>query len=688
MSSWGLGGWTMRTLCWLLIGVVPLWGADWPGLPAKDDAAELPAQEWALQAGPRTIRVKVHYPGGALAKVTADTGVLLSLHNWGGTDCVGTANPRDLADRFNVVALCVNYLQSGKEHLDQPYDFGYLQALDALRALYWMYDGLQQRKLPFAKGRLFTTGGSGGGNVSLMANKLAPATFACIIDMCGMPKLSDDIAYNLPGGSSLNARYVRDAKHPHALTLDHQELRFVGNPDHLAEQPSTAKVVVVHGVDDATCPYADAVEMVAWMKRASWDVDAHWIDKKSLDGEIFTSSGHPLGNRTKIVAHVAGKYLDPKSPLARVRAKPTNFDTKQPVIFTTSNGRFVIDYAAGYPVGRFESATPPPTYDTHTDVRVLRLPRTAEQPLKTKEQFEQRRHQIRASVQQVMGPLPSPLRRVPLAVKYLEEVRLGTIVRHKLTYQADPEDRVPAYLFLPAERPTKPWPAILCLHQTTKHGKDEPAGLRGDAEMKYAIELAERGFVVLVPDYPSLGEHQYDFKAHSQYASGSMKAIWDNVRGIDFLETRPEVDASRLGVLGHSLGGHNAMFTALFEPRLKAIVSSCGFTTFVRDDLPSWNGPRYMPRIQTVYKNDVKQMPFDFPEIVAAFAPRPFLAVAAEKDSDFDVVGVRDTLRAVEPIYRLYDAPKAIEGHYPPGPHAFPAAARKHAYEFLERHLR
>jgi hypothetical protein len=130
------------------------------------------------------------------------------------------------------------------------------------------------------------------------------------------------------------------------------------------------------------------------------------------------------------------------------------------------------------------------------------------------------------------------------------------------------------------------------------------------------------------------------------------------------------------------------VFTAVFEPRIKVIVSSCGFTTFRKDDMPSWTGPVYMPRIKTQFGNDARKVPFDFQEIVASFAPRPFLACAAEEDADFDVGGVRDVMTAAEPIYKLHSAGKNLADFYPPGPHAFSSAARKQAYEFLDRHLK
>lgn len=335
---------------------------DWPKFPERDAAVEIPAQEWPQRPGPRTVRVLVHFPSGTLDSVNDKTGVMLTLHNWGGTDCVGTADPRTLAKSLNVVALCVNYLQSGKaDSIDapEPYDFGYLQALDALRALWFAREGLKSAGKPYDDGRLFCTGGSGGGNVTLMANKLAPRTFACSIDMCGMKTLSDDIAFNLPGGSSLNARWSRDVLSKNHLTLDEQELRFVGHPGQLAEMQrlgATSKLFVVHGVEDSTCPYADAVQMVELMQAAKLDVEPKWVTKEGLDSQVFTSAGHALGNRTQIVLTVGAMSLAVDGPDARRRPGPADFDRREAIRYRTTNGEFVIDYAAGYPVSRFEPA--------------------------------------------------------------------------------------------------------------------------------------------------------------------------------------------------------------------------------------------------------------------------------------------------------------------------------------------
>src|SRR6185295_14380807 len=98
---------------------------------------------------------------------------------------------------------------------------------------------------------------------------------------------------------------------------------------------------------------------------------------------------------------------------------------------------------------------------------------------------------------------------------------------------------------------TKRTAAMLCLHQTTKIGKGEPAGLGGLKTLHYAHELANLGFVCLVPDYPSFGDYSYDFKtAGSHFASGSMKAVWNNLRAVDLLESLPEVDHDHIGCIG------------------------------------------------------------------------------------------------------------------------------------------
>jgi dienelactone hydrolase len=303
---------------------------------------------------------------------------------------------------------------------------------------------------------------------------------------------------------------------------------------------------------------------------------------------------------------------------------------------------------------------------------------------------------LRQKMERAMGPVPAAARKVPLDPKFEGEVeKLDGYTRRKVTFAVEKGDRVPAWLLIPntATR-TAPAPAMLCLHQTITIGKDEPVGLGKQDSKAQALHLVKRGYVCLAPDYPSFGEYKYDFQAafkRGDYASGTMKAIWNNMRAVDYLQSLPEVAGDRIGVIGHSLGGHNSMYTAAFDERLKVIVSSCGFCSFekyYKGNLKGWTSDRYMPRIASEFNNDPKKMPFDFSDVVISFAPRAFMAVAPEKDNNFEVSGVRDVIAAAEPTYKKLNAAENLKALYPDAGHDFPADARKTAYEFIDKHLK
>ncbi len=329
-----------------------------------------------------------------------------------------------------------------------------------------------------------------------------------------------------------------------------------------------------------------------------------------------------------------------------------------------------------------------PSYSDHAKLLVVRDEKGAERPVTTPADWGLRRSHILAQMQEVMGPLPDPSARVPLDVKWGEESDQGSYIRRKLTYAAEPGDRVAAWLLVPKKIKDKA-PAMLCLHSTADPGKDLPVGIRGPRYEYYAAELAERGYVCLVPDYPSFGESHYDLESHKSAAkSGTMKAIWDNMRAIDLLETLPEVDGTKIGAIGHSLGGHNALFTAALDLRIRAVVSSCGFTSFAKycgGNLEAWSKDRYMPRVATAYHNNPSEMPFDFSEVIAALAPRPFFASAPTGDTNFDNSGVHDCIVSAAEVYELLGARDQLVAEYPDAGHDFPEAAREAAYKFLDR---
>jgi dienelactone hydrolase len=311
--------------------------------------------------------------------------------------------------------------------------------------------------------------------------------------------------------------------------------------------------------------------------------------------------------------------------------------------------------------------------------------------VRTPSDWGRRRVDILRNMEKVMGTFPDPSQRVPLEWNVDSEEPTAHYLRRKITFAVEPGDRVPAWLLIPNDL-RAPTAAMLCLHQTTSIGKDEPVAIGGRDSLWLAHELANRGFVCLVPDYPSFGEYQYDFQTQGgQYDSGSMKAIWNNVRALDLLESLPEVDPDRIGCIGHSLGGHNCLFTAAFDQRLRAVVTSCGFTAFHHyygGDLKGWTSDRYMPRIREVYENSPDRVPFDFYEVLAALAPRGLFVCAPLHDDNFDNEGVQKVVKHVQAIYDVHAADGRLIAKYPDVGHDFPLAEREQAYSWLEMMLK
>jgi dienelactone hydrolase len=333
----------------------------------------------------------------------------------------------------------------------------------------------------------------------------------------------------------------------------------------------------------------------------------------------------------------------------------------------------------------------PPAYSDHVHLLTVNDGQGRLVPVARPADWDVRRAHILAHFQEVAGSLPGGERRVPLDMQVISEIREPGWLRQKVSFASEPGDRVPAWLLIPAnrERAGTRFPAVLCLHQTIKIGKDEPVGLGANQELAYARELAARGYVALAPDYPNFGEYRVNVYDRG-YASATMKAIWNNLRALDLLLSLEEVDAGKLGVIGHSLGGHNAIFTALFDTRIKAIVSSCGFNAFTdyyKGDIAGWSHQGYMPRLKARYRLDPRQVPFDFPELLGALAPRAFFSNSPLHDTNFEVEGVRICVAAARPVYEMLGASDQLVAVYPDDQHAFPKPVREQAYRFLDRAL-
>ena len=301
--------------------------------------------------------------------------------------------------------------------------------------------------------------------------------------------------------------------------------------------------------------------------------------------------------------------------------------------------------------------------------------------VQTTQQWSQRRKFILTAMQSIMGPLPGNEKRCDLNIKIIEEKDCGTYIRKLISYASEPGARVPAYLLIPknALKKNSSAAAVLCLHPTDdKIGHKVVVGLGGRANRQYAQELPELGFVTLAPAYPLLADYQPDWKKLG-YQSGTMKAIWDNMRGVDLLMSLPYVKKEGVAAIGHSLGGHNAVYTAVFDQRIKVIVSSCGLDSYAdykNGDLTGWTGDRYMPKLLK-YKNRLSQIPFDFHEMIGTLAPRSCFISAPLHDANFKWKSVDRIVHAAKPVYKLYGSQNNLQVVHPNCPHDFPEEVRK-----------
>ncbi|MFT3750827.1 MAG: alpha/beta fold hydrolase [Agriterribacter sp.] len=322
----------------------------------------------------------------------------------------------------------------------------------------------------------------------------------------------------------------------------------------------------------------------------------------------------------------------------------------------------------------------------------------AAKPVRTTREWNTRRHQILDSMQSAMGKLPERKELPPFNMQVLDSLTTQRYTRYNIRFTVAENETLPAFLYVPAKRKkNKKYPAMLALHQTELIGKKSVDGQGPYINLAYAKELAQRGYVVIAPDYPGFGDlKDYDFNA-DRYESGTMKSIFNNMRCIDLLQSLPDVDSGRIGVIGHSLGGHNAIFTGAFDNRLKVVVSSCGWTLmhdYFNGDtvavqkyggkLWPWAQDRYMPLIRDKYHVDPDKMPFDFDEVIAAIAPRAFFSNSPLNDANFNVSGVKKGIARVSEVYNLLHVPANIQSCYPDGSHDFPLQTRQKSYHFID----
>jgi dienelactone hydrolase len=300
---------------------------------------------------------------------------------------------------------------------------------------------------------------------------------------------------------------------------------------------------------------------------------------------------------------------------------------------------------------------------------------------------------FRESVLSVLGAPPDP---APLLPEVIEVVAGGGYRREKIKYQVSSGDWSFAYLFIP-DKLTSSAPTVYVHHRRAAAftiGKSEAAGLNGDKDYALAAELAERGYVVFAPDafgveerrsLDSTGDQFDQLYLFNQLGQRLLrgetllkKILWDVSRGIDYLETRTEVDSRFLGFIGCGYGGKMALWAMALEPRIRAAVAHNGIVTYRQQmQRNEWLQPEFVvPRLMQVA---------DLHHILSLIAPRPFLLSATQ--SNPQVADAEETYQRALPVYDKHGARNRLAYYCYPGDDTFTLAMRENAYNWLDSWL-
>ena len=333
----------------------------------------------------------------------------------------------------------------------------------------------------------------------------------------------------------------------------------------------------------------------------------------------------------------------------------------------------------------------------------------------------------RARVLEHLFYAPPPVAPMPEIVRREDR---GDYVQEYVTFQTTPDLRVPAYVLIPKQA-KRPAPGIVLLHchggfyvwgkEKVVELEGEPAALTDYKRQLYGgrsigAELARRGYVVLTIDMFYWGERRMlleddpasyrDPQAMSkddvaafnrrsqqgeQLVARSLLAagitwpgvmLWDDLRTLDYLASRPEVDARRLGCVGLSVGGYRSFLLAALDPRIKAAIdvgwmSSYGF--HIRQHVVNSIGLTF--HIAGLYRY------LDLPDLAALIAPRSVFVINGSKDRLFPPEGVQAAFAKIEQCYRKAGATERQRCRLYDAPHEFNVEMQSDAWAWLEHSL-
>lgn len=270
------------------------------------------------------------------------------------------------------------------------------------------------------------------------------------------------------------------------------------------------------------------------------------------------------------------------------------------------------------------------------------------------------------------GPWP---RGGPLSPESEGQEQRDGYVLERVSYLVEPDERIHAWLLIPdGVSISSRAPGICVWHQHAGQydvGKDEPAGVRETAYGRMhwtGVALAREGYVVLCPDAAGFGERNrrpnpsfprdlrgrdLEHYLFGMYVAAGKCLAWKNIldmkRAVDYLASRPEVDAERLGCYGHSMGSTHTWLVGPWEPRLKALAGNCCMPTYGAMERTNLIHcfPNYIPGWRRYG---------DLPDIVGLIASRPLHLNFGELDDGSPIEEVREALPRIATAYEAAGA--------------------------------
>ncbi|MBN2578850.1 MAG: acetylxylan esterase [Pirellulales bacterium] len=319
--------------------------------------------------------------------------------------------------------------------------------------------------------------------------------------------------------------------------------------------------------------------------------------------------------------------------------------------------------------------------------------------VKTPEDWQRRRKAIQQRFLELIRDDQKPAK-PPLELKRLKATVVdGIYTRWLVSYNVEKDERAHAYLGIPLKLEGKA-PAVVALHGTYKAGKDQAAGLVDNPDKAYLDHLCRRGYVVIAPDHFVAGDrtppegayHTKRFYRKHPHWTAVGKFTYENAIAIDVLQSLPEVDPQRIGVMGHSLGGHSTIFLAAYDSRIKVAACNCAAHSFRHNlKVEDWSRNRWYVYFKHIRPELLagKLPPIDMHEIMALIAPRAFLDLSALNDGNPLTQRQRVLmLMKVMDVYELEKAPQNFAFFVHGRGHSVPNESRALIYGWLDTHLK